>query len=73
MINIELGHVGIGFADTLDAAGNRIAIVIYQDPKSGISVSIPHDAKSSRQVAAHLEGRPVIEIAGTAPPHPMGM
>lgn len=62
MISIQLDGVHITTAEGKSPTGERIAVVLYTDPQSGMRVVIPHDANSARMVAAHLEGRPAIAL-----------
>lgn len=74
MITIQLDAVNISTMEAKSPTGERIAVVAYVDAQSGLRVLIPHDTNSARLVAAHLEGRPVIEIANGAilKPGPLG-
>lgn len=68
MISLLLDDVSIGFDEATAEGGATIKIMVVQDLKSGIFVRIPFVPEAARAVAAHLDGRPVIQVAHTLPP-----
>lgn len=67
MISILMDAINIGFEEKLGPNGERFAILVASDPQSGIQVRIPFDPESARQIAAHLDGRPTIQVAKKLP------
>lgn len=67
MISILLDAVSIGFEEATANNGDGIKVLVVTDEKSGVQVRVPFDPTSAKLVAAHLDGRPTIQVAKKLP------
>lgn len=67
MISLLLDDVTIGFERAETPAGETIHILMAIDVQSGIQVRLPLSPEAARAISAHLDGRPVVEVARAMP------
>ena len=67
MISLLLDDVTIGFERAESPTGETIHILVAIDSQSAIQVRLPLSPEAARGIAAHLDGRPVVEVARSLP------
>lgn len=67
MISLLLDDVAIGFEQAESAKGETINILVIVDEASKIQVRLPLAPEAARGIAAHLQGRPVVQVARKLP------
>ncbi len=67
MISLLLDDVQIGFDEAESEKGETIKIMVVIDPKSGIIVRLPFTPEAARAISAHLDDRPVVQVAKRLP------